>query len=121
MQARRFHRCLAIMTKYYSRVSHTAYGVIDVYGALRTRPRCRASSRKPLGEANACNTSFGPWAQSTPVTYAKVAYLVETKRMYGKALFAALVVVWSFPAHAAWTEYVYPELGVAKYFPVEPK
>lgn len=41
--------------------------------------------------------------------------------MYGKALVAALLVAWSFPAQAAWKEYVYPELGIAKDFPAEPK
>jgi len=41
--------------------------------------------------------------------------------MYGKALVAALLMAWSFPAQAAWQEYVYPELGIAKDFPVEPK
>src|ERR1051326_2746735 len=51
----------------------------------------------------------------------KVTEMVETSCMYGKALLAALVVAWSFPAQAAWQEYVYPELGVAKDFPVEPK
>ena len=47
--------------------------------------------------------------------------MAEMKNMYGKALLAGLLVAWSFPAQAAWTEYVYPELAVAKYFPVEPK
>src|ERR1051326_9176372 len=51
----------------------------------------------------------------------KAASMVETRDMYGKALLAALLVAWSFPAQAAWQEYVYPELGVAKDFPVEPK
>jgi len=51
----------------------------------------------------------------------KPAQMMEARYMHGKALLAALAVAWSFPAQAAWTEYVYPELGVAKYFPVEPK
>ncbi len=38
-----------------------------------------------------------------------------------KALIAAALVTWSFPAQAAWQEYVYPDLGIAKYFPAEPK
>lgn len=33
---------------------------------------------------------------------------------------AATLVAWS-PAHAAWKEFVYPDLGIAKYFPAEPK
>lgn len=51
----------------------------------------------------------------------KPAWMVGSKYMYGKALLAALIVAWTFPAQAAWQEYVYPELGVAKDFPVEPK
>ena len=51
----------------------------------------------------------------------KPAQMMETSYMHGKALLAALAVAWSFPAQAAWQEYIYPELGVAKEFPVEPK
>jgi hypothetical protein len=37
------------------------------------------------------------------------------------AVVAAATILGSLPAQAAWKEYVYPDLGVAKYFPVEPK
>jgi len=36
-------------------------------------------------------------------------------------LVAAALVAGSLPAHAAWKEYVYKDLGIAKYFPAEPK
>jgi hypothetical protein len=44
-----------------------------------------------------------------------------TTNMRLKALLAAALITWALPAQAAWTEYVYPELGIAKYFPAEPK
>ena len=34
---------------------------------------------------------------------------------------AATMLLGTLPAHAAWKEYVYADLGIAKYFPVEPK
>jgi hypothetical protein len=37
------------------------------------------------------------------------------------ALVVAGMVAWSLPAQAAWKEFVYTDLGIAKYFPVEPK
>jgi hypothetical protein len=37
------------------------------------------------------------------------------------ALVFAATVLGSVSAHAAWKEFVYPDLGIAKYFPVEPK
>ncbi len=37
------------------------------------------------------------------------------------ALVVAGMVAWSLPAQAAWKEFVYTDLGIAEYFPVEPK
>ena len=37
------------------------------------------------------------------------------------AFAVAAVIAGVLPAQAAWKEFVYPDLGVAKYFPVEPK
>src|SRR5580704_12949806 len=37
------------------------------------------------------------------------------------ALVVAAMVAWSLPAQAAWKEFVYNDLGIAKYFPIEPK
>ena len=37
------------------------------------------------------------------------------------AVAAAALLLGVIPAHAAWKEYVYEDLGIAKYFPVEPK
>lgn len=37
------------------------------------------------------------------------------------ALAAAALFLGTLPAHAAWKEYVYEDLGIAKYFPAEPK
>jgi hypothetical protein len=33
----------------------------------------------------------------------------------------AALAAWTFPASAAWKEYTFTDLGIAKYFPVEPK
>jgi hypothetical protein len=37
------------------------------------------------------------------------------------ALVVAATAAWSLPAHAAWKEFVYTDLGIAKYFPAEPQ
>jgi len=37
------------------------------------------------------------------------------------ALAVVTLIAGTLPAHAAWKEYVYEDLGIAKYFPAEPK
>lgn len=41
--------------------------------------------------------------------------------MRGIALLVTAALTWSFPAQAAWKEYAYADLGIAKFFPAEPK
>jgi len=38
-----------------------------------------------------------------------------------RLVLAAALAAWSFPAHAAWKEFTYTDLGIAKFFPAEPK
>jgi hypothetical protein len=46
---------------------------------------------------------------------------LKMSRVRLSAVAAAALLLGVIPAHAAWKEYVYEDLGIAKYFPVEPK
>jgi hypothetical protein len=41
--------------------------------------------------------------------------------MRGIVLIVTAALTWSLPAEAAWKEYTYADLGIAKFFPTEPK